>query len=175
MTRFFPEPKVALTKDLVYIRVDMVGTNRDKVLTLWRHMPMGQFRANTYFFDTAYFHLLLGLRSFQKSELSRIKKILTWNIPIGICLHSVHFVVIRSEHVHPSTYIDVKNSQKYSKFQNYIQFLHSRKYFVYSHNILVMISRGPLTLNLSTYQSGPFNFKFIYLSGCKIIEEILCR
>ena len=28
------------------IRVDMVGTNHDKVLTQWKHMPMGQFRAN---------------------------------------------------------------------------------------------------------------------------------
>ena len=30
------------------IRVDMVGTNRDEVLTLWRHMPMGQFCANIF-------------------------------------------------------------------------------------------------------------------------------
>ena len=34
-------------------RVDMVGTNHNKVLT-------------QYFFDTNYFHLLLGLRSFSK-------------------------------------------------------------------------------------------------------------
>ena len=32
----------------VPIRVDMVGTNHDKVLTLCRHMPMGQFRANIF-------------------------------------------------------------------------------------------------------------------------------
>ena len=32
----------------LYIRVDMVGTNRDKVLTLWRHMPMGQFHAKIF-------------------------------------------------------------------------------------------------------------------------------
>ena len=32
----------------VATRVDMVGTNHDKVLTLWRHMPMGQFRANIF-------------------------------------------------------------------------------------------------------------------------------
>ena len=30
------------------IRVDMVGTNHDKVLTQWRHMPMGQFHANIF-------------------------------------------------------------------------------------------------------------------------------
>ena len=29
-------------------RVDMVGTNHDKVLTQWRHMPMCQFRANIF-------------------------------------------------------------------------------------------------------------------------------
>ena len=29
-------------------RVDMVGTNRDKVLTLWRHMLMGKFCANIF-------------------------------------------------------------------------------------------------------------------------------
>jgi hypothetical protein len=29
-------------------RVDMVGTNHDKVLTQWRHMPMGQFCANIF-------------------------------------------------------------------------------------------------------------------------------
>ena len=32
----------------MYIRVDMVGTNHDKVLTQWRHMPMCQFRANIF-------------------------------------------------------------------------------------------------------------------------------
>ena len=32
----------------VPIRVDMVGTNHNKVLTLWRHMPMGQFRVNIF-------------------------------------------------------------------------------------------------------------------------------
>ena len=31
-----------------YVRVDMVGTNHDKVLTQWRHMPMGQFHANIF-------------------------------------------------------------------------------------------------------------------------------
>ena len=46
-------------------RVDMAGTNHNKVLTQRGHMPMGQFRANI-FFDTNYFHLLLGLRNFQK-------------------------------------------------------------------------------------------------------------
>ena len=30
------------------IRVDMVGMNHNKVLTQWRHMPMGQFRANIF-------------------------------------------------------------------------------------------------------------------------------
>ena len=30
------------------IRVDMVGTNHDKVLTQWRHMPLGQFCANIF-------------------------------------------------------------------------------------------------------------------------------
>ena len=30
------------------IRVDMVVTNHDKVLTLLRHMPMGQFHANIF-------------------------------------------------------------------------------------------------------------------------------
>ena len=29
-------------------RVDMVGTNHVKVLTQWRHMPMGQFCANIF-------------------------------------------------------------------------------------------------------------------------------
>ena len=31
-----------------FIRVDMVVTNHNKVLTQWRHMPMGQFRANIF-------------------------------------------------------------------------------------------------------------------------------
>ena len=31
-----------------FIRVDMVGTNHNKVLTQWRHMPMGQFWANIF-------------------------------------------------------------------------------------------------------------------------------
>ena len=31
-----------------FARVDMVGTNYDKVLTQWRHMPMGQFRGNIF-------------------------------------------------------------------------------------------------------------------------------
>ena len=32
----------------VWLRVDMVGMNHNKVLTQWRHMPMGQFRANIF-------------------------------------------------------------------------------------------------------------------------------
>ena len=32
----------------VDVRLDMVGTNHDKVLILCRHMPMGQFRANIF-------------------------------------------------------------------------------------------------------------------------------
>ena len=32
----------------IHTRVDMVGTNHNKVLTQWRHMPMGQFRANIF-------------------------------------------------------------------------------------------------------------------------------
>ena len=32
----------------LHVRVDMVGTNHNKVLTLWRHMPMGQFCANIF-------------------------------------------------------------------------------------------------------------------------------
>ena len=31
-----------------WTRVDMVRTNHDKALTLWRHMPMGQLRANIF-------------------------------------------------------------------------------------------------------------------------------
>ena len=33
------------------IRVDMVGTNHDKVLTQWRHMPMGKFRTNIFWYE----------------------------------------------------------------------------------------------------------------------------
>ena len=35
-------------KIFFFLWVDMVGTNHDKVLTQWRHMPMGQFRANIF-------------------------------------------------------------------------------------------------------------------------------
>ena len=52
------------------IRVDMVGTNCYKVLTLWRNAN-GSILCQ-YFFDTTYFHLLLGLRSFQKSEFLKL-------------------------------------------------------------------------------------------------------
>ena len=36
------------TETLLWGRVDMVGTNHNKVLTQWRHMPMGKFRANIF-------------------------------------------------------------------------------------------------------------------------------
>ena len=57
-------------------RVDTVGTNRDKVLTLWRHIYANGSISRQYFFDATYFHLLLGLRSFQKSEF--LKSILSF-------------------------------------------------------------------------------------------------
>ena len=35
-------------KGNTYNRVDMVGTIHDDLLTQWRHIPMGQFRANIF-------------------------------------------------------------------------------------------------------------------------------
>ena len=34
------------------VRVDMVGTIHDDLLTQWRHIPMGQFRANIFLIRT---------------------------------------------------------------------------------------------------------------------------
>ena len=51
----------------MYIRVSMVVTIHDNLLTLWRHILMGQFRANIFLTWTMYhFKLLMGLRSFKK-------------------------------------------------------------------------------------------------------------
>ena len=55
----------------VQIRVDMVGTNHDKVLTQWRHMPMGKFRANIF---------LIRITStyFWASEVFKIRSSKSW-------------------------------------------------------------------------------------------------
>jgi hypothetical protein len=59
---------LSLIFQYVHIRVDMVGTNHDEVLTLWRHMPMGQFRLNISLIRLTSTYVLLGLGSFQISE-----------------------------------------------------------------------------------------------------------
>ena len=45
---YLKETSTDITADSMDVRVDMVGTNHNKVLTQWRHMPMGQFRANIF-------------------------------------------------------------------------------------------------------------------------------
>ena len=55
----------------IHTRVDMVETNHTKVLSQWRHMANGSI-SRQYFFDVNYFHLLLGVRSFQKSAFLKL-------------------------------------------------------------------------------------------------------
>ena len=54
----------------VTVRVDMVATNHDKVLTLWRHMPLGQFRANIFWYDLL--PLTSGPQKFSKIRVLKV-------------------------------------------------------------------------------------------------------
>ena len=62
---------------IIHTRVDMVGTNHNKLLTLWRHMPMGQFRANIFWYN------LLPLTSVrQKFSKIRVFKVDSFILPL---------------------------------------------------------------------------------------------
>ena len=50
--KYFQKKKRARNRSNTESRVDMVGTNHNKVLTQRRHMPMGQFRANIFLIQT---------------------------------------------------------------------------------------------------------------------------
>ena len=73
-TRSRPTSMVIAGKQIMRVRVDMVGMIRDDLLTQWRHIPIGQFRANIFwykllptnygpqkFLKVNYFHLPIHL------------------------------------------------------------------------------------------------------------------
>ena len=71
----------------MFVRVDMVGTNRNKVLKQWRHMPMGQFCADiflmritsTYFWASEVFkNLRFKSQLFSSSQQKKYPKLKIW-------------------------------------------------------------------------------------------------
>ena len=51
-TRSRPTSMVIAGKQMMRVRVDMVGMIHDDLLTQWRHIPMGQFSANIFLIQT---------------------------------------------------------------------------------------------------------------------------
>ena len=81
------------------IRVDMVGTNHDELLTHWRHIPMGQFRANIFSIRTTSNYLwaskVFKNQSFRSQLFSSCLKRNTSNWNLGLILMYYCFLLIR--------------------------------------------------------------------------------
>ena len=88
----------------MWVRVDMVGTNHDEVLTLWRHMPMGQFCANiflirltsTYFWASEVFKN----QSFKSQLFSSSLKKNTSNWNLGLILMLLLFFINKIQNLY---------------------------------------------------------------------------
>ena len=97
----------------LFTRVDMVGTNHNKVLTQWRHMPMGQFCANifliritsTYFWASEVFKN----QSFKSQLFSSSLKKNTSNWNLGLILMLLLFFINKIQNLYQ---FSEKKSQK---------------------------------------------------------------